>query len=53
MGNKVAAVMEAGQLVTEEVQALYDENKAYKDIELKHMLADNCAMQLGKKSKTI
>ena len=36
--------MEAGQLWKEEVKALHE--KEYKDIELKHMLADNCAMQL-------
>ena len=37
-------VMEAGQLWKEEVQSLHD--KDYKDVELSHMLADNCAMQL-------
>ena len=37
-------VMEAGQLWKEEVKVLHE--KEYKDIELKHMLADNCAMQL-------
>ena len=37
-------VMEAGLLWREEVQALRD--KEFKNIELKHMLADNCAMQL-------
>ncbi len=37
-------VMEAGQLWKEEVKTLHE--KEYKDIELKHMLADNCAMQL-------
>ena len=36
--------MEAGQLWKEEVQSLHD--KEFKDVELKHMLADNCAMQL-------
>ena len=36
--------MEAGILWREEVQALKD--KEYKKIELSHMLADNCAMQL-------
>ena len=36
--------MEAGVLWKEEVQALHD--KEFKKIELKHMLADNCAMQL-------
>ncbi|MBL6857877.1 MAG: 3-isopropylmalate dehydrogenase [Pelagibacteraceae bacterium] len=47
--NKVTSceksnVMEAGVLWKEEVQALHD--KEFKKIELKHMLADNCAMQL-------
>ena len=47
--NKVTSceksnVMEAGVLWREEVQALKD--KDYKKIELSHMLADNCAMQL-------
>ena len=47
--NKVTSceksnVMEAGVLWREEVQALKD--KEYKKIELSHMLADNCAMQL-------
>ena len=37
-------VMEAGMLWREEVQILRD--KEYKKVELKHMLADNCAMQL-------
>ena len=37
-------VMEAGQLWKEEVQTLHD--KDYKDVNLSHMLADNCAMQL-------
>ena len=37
-------VMEAGLLWKEEVQALHD--KEYSDVELSHMLADNCAMQL-------
>ena len=36
--------MEAGQLWKEEVQELHE--KEYKDVELSHMLADNCAMQL-------
>ncbi len=44
-------VMEAGLLWREEVQALHDSE--YKDVELSHMLADNCAMQLLSKSKTI
>ena len=39
-------VMEAGMLWKEEVQKLYDNNKDYADIELSHILADNCAMQL-------
>ena len=47
--NKVTSceksnVMEAGILWREEVQALKD--KEYQKIELSHMLADNCAMQL-------
>jgi 3-isopropylmalate dehydrogenase len=47
--NKVTSceksnVMEAGLLWREEVQSLRD--KEFKQIELKHMLADNCAMQL-------
>ena len=47
--NKVTSceksnVMEAGQLWKEEVQELHD--KEYKDVELSHMLADNCAMKL-------
>ena len=54
--NKVTSceksnVMEAGLLWKEEVQELHD--KEFKDVELNHMLADNCAMQLLKKSKTI
>ena len=42
-------VMEAGQLWKEEVQSLHE--KEYKDVELKHMLADNCAMQLLRNPK--
>ena len=42
-------VMEAGQLWKEEVQALHD--KDYKDVNLDHMLADNCAMQLVRNPK--
>ena len=42
-------VMEAGQLWKEEVQVLHD--KEYKDVELNHMLADNCAMQLLRNPK--
>ena len=49
--NKVTSceksnVMEAGQLWKEEVQSLHD-----KDVELNHMLADNCAMQLLRNPK--
>ncbi len=52
--NKVTSceksnVMEAGQLWKEEVQVLHE--KEYKDVELKHMLADNCAMQLVRNPK--
>ena len=52
--NKVTSceksnVMEAGMLWREEVQALRD--KEFKKIDLKHMLADNCAMQLLKDPK--
>ncbi|MDA9653661.1 3-isopropylmalate dehydrogenase [Candidatus Pelagibacter sp.] len=52
--NKVTSceksnVMEAGQLWKEEVQILHDNE--YKDIELSHMLADNCAMQLLRNPK--
>ena len=42
-------VMEAGQLWKEEVQAIHE--KEYSDVELKHMLADNCAMQLVRNPK--
>ena len=41
--------MEAGVLWREEVQSLKD--KEYKKIELNHMLADNCAMQLLRNPK--
>ncbi|MAJ85672.1 MAG: 3-isopropylmalate dehydrogenase [Candidatus Pelagibacter sp.] len=52
--NKVTSceksnVMEAGVLWREEVQALKD--KEFKSIELEHMLADNCAMQLLRNPK--
>ena len=52
--NKVTSceksnVMEAGQLWKEEVQSLHD--KEFKEIELDHMLADNCAMQLLRNPK--
>ena len=39
-----ANVMESGKLWREEVTALHQ--KEYKDVELSHMYADNCAMQL-------
>jgi len=42
-------VMEAGVLWREEVQKLKE--KDYPDIELNHMLADNCAMQLLRNPK--
>ena len=42
-------VMEAGVLWREEVQSLKD--KEYSKIELSHMLADNCAMQLLRNPK--
>lgn len=44
-------VMEAGLLWKEEVQKFYDDNSNYKDVELSHMLADNCAMQLVRNPK--
>tara|TARA_B100000686_G_scaffold223297_1_gene230508 strand:+ start:2404 stop:3513 length:1110 start_codon:yes stop_codon:yes gene_type:complete len=52
--NKVTSceksnVMEAGQLWKEEIQALHE--KEYKDVDLNHMLADNCAMQLLRNPK--
>ena len=52
--NKVTSceksnVMEAGQLWKEEVQAIHD--KEFKEVELEHMLADNCAMQLLRNPK--
>ena len=52
--NKVTSceksnVMEAGVLWREEVQVLKD--KEFKKIELNHMLADNCAMQLLRNPK--
>ncbi len=52
--NKVTSceksnVMEAGQLWKEEVQLLHE--KEFKDVELNHMLADNCAMQLVRNPK--
>ena len=53
-GKKVTScdksnVMETGVLWREEVQSLKD--KEFKDIELNHMLADNCAMQLLRNPK--
>ena len=52
--NKVTSceksnVMEAGQLWKEEVQAIHEKENS--DVELKHMLADNCAMQLVRNPK--
>jgi 3-isopropylmalate dehydrogenase len=52
--NKVTSceksnVMEAGQLWKEEVQVVHD--KEYNEVELSHMLADNCAMQLLRNPK--
>ena len=53
-GKKVTScdksnVMKTGVLWREEVQSLKD--KEFKDIELNHMLADNCAMQLLRNPK--
>jgi 3-isopropylmalate dehydrogenase len=42
-------VMESGRLWREEVTALHE--KSYSDVELSHMLADNCAMQLVRNPK--
>tara|TARA_Y100001970_G_scaffold278999_1_gene385559 strand:- start:2154 stop:3260 length:1107 start_codon:yes stop_codon:yes gene_type:complete len=52
--NKVTSceksnVMEAGVLWREEVQKLKEQE--YNDVELEHMLADNCAMQLLRNPK--
>jgi 3-isopropylmalate dehydrogenase len=44
-----ANVMESGVLWREEVQKLHDAE--FKDIELQHMYADNCAMQLVRNPK--
>ncbi len=44
-----ANVMESGVLWREEVQRLHDD--AYGDVELSHMYADNCAMQLVRAPK--
>jgi 3-isopropylmalate dehydrogenase len=53
-GNKLlsaekANVMESGVLWREEVQALHDEK--FPEVELSHMYADNCAMQLVREPK--
>lgn len=53
-GNRVCSVeksnvMEAGLLWREEVERLHAEE--YRSVELTHMLADNCAMQLVKNPK--
>ena len=52
--NKVTSceksnVMEAGLLWREEVEVLHD--KEFQDVQLNHMLADNCAMQLLRNPK--
>jgi 3-isopropylmalate dehydrogenase len=44
-----ANVMESGVLWREEMQKLHDAE--YKDVELSHMYADNCAMQLVRNPK--
>jgi len=44
-----ANVMESGVLWREEVTALHDE--AYSNVDLSHMYADNCAMQLVRRPK--
>ena len=44
-----ANVMESGVLWRQEVQKVYDEE--YADLELTHMYADNCAMQLVRNPK--
>jgi 3-isopropylmalate dehydrogenase len=44
-----ANVMEAGVLWREEIQKLHDTE--YRDVELAHMYADNCAMQLVRNPK--
>ena len=53
-GNKVcsaekANVMESGKLWREEITALHE--KEYSDVNLEHMYADNCAMQLLRNPK--
>ncbi len=49
MSVEKANVMESGQLWREEVQILRDTE--FKDVELSHMYADNCAMQLVRQPK--
>ena len=44
-----ANVMESGEMWREEVQKLHDRD--YADVELDHMYADNCAMQLVRRPK--
>jgi len=44
-----ANVMESGELWREEIQKLHDAE--YRDVELNHMYADNCAMQLVRNPK--
>ncbi len=44
-----ANVMESGELWREEIQKLHDAE--YQDVELHHMYADNCAMQLVRNPK--
>lgn len=44
-----ANVMESGELWREEIQKLHDAE--YQDVELNHMYADNCAMQLVRNPK--
>jgi 3-isopropylmalate dehydrogenase len=44
-----ANVMESGELWREEMQKLHDRD--YSDVELSHMYADNCAMQLVRNPK--
>lgn len=49
MSVEKANVMESGVLWREVVQAVHD--KDYPDVELNHMYADNCAMQLVRQPK--
>ena len=46
-----ANVMESGVLWREEVQKLYDDTPSLHDVELSHMYADNCSMQLVRNPK--